>query len=476
MNFEIKTVDTELEDNRDLNILLNNVESDIDDVELDIDDVESDMNFDDNKLSDEIKLDTEFDIIQKSNKQFEEIDKQKLRCKIIELNSNRYGIIKMLVDENHYPQLMEFTMCLTTKYVMINKTRYSVHRYIYYILGKHDYNEDKPVIDHINNNPLDNRLSNLREASISENNRNSSKRKNATSKYFGVHLDKKSKLWVCTIRNKSKNIDIRLCYDKEEHAAYCFDLLMKQHDLVDAFTKLNNISLPNGFIFKEINKKELPTGVSKCGNKFRASFRSIHLGVYNTIEEAEQKYIETKTKYNDDQKEIMLNIPIKRNDNNKAIIVLHNRKGEIVAYAIVDDDKYYDLMLCKWHLNKNEYAAGVVNGKYVLMHRYIKNYTGKDVIDHVNKNKLDNQIKNLKIKTRKQNSQNQSSRKGSSSKYVGVSFNKQTNKWQSDIRIDGKTKFLGYFNTENEAVSKRNEFIETLDKNIYNYPIQEIIY
>jgi hypothetical protein len=61
-------------------------------------------------------------------------------------------------------------------------------------------------IDHINGNPLDNRLSNLRLCSHKENMRNSKKYKNNTSGYKGVSWSKSNKKWGATIwlENKKK--------------------------------------------------------------------------------------------------------------------------------------------------------------------------------------------------------------------------------------------------------------------------------
>lgn len=54
------------------------------------------------------------------------------------------------------------------------------------------------LIDHINRDSLDNRRSNLRICTRSENVVNSDAKK--TSKYLGVHYAKREKMWVATIR------------------------------------------------------------------------------------------------------------------------------------------------------------------------------------------------------------------------------------------------------------------------------------
>ena len=48
-------------------------------------------------------------------------------------------------------------------------------------------------------------------------------------------------------------------------------------------------------------------------------------------------------------------------------------------------------------------------------------------------------------------------RENTSSKYRGVSFNKQGNKWLAQIRLDGNIKRLGLFTNEKKAAAKYNE-------------------
>lgn len=71
------------------------------------------------------------------------------------------------------------------------------------------------------------------------------------------------------------------------------------------------------------------------------------------------------------------------------------------------------------------------------------------VIDHVNNIKTDNRLENLQIITQRENTSKD--QKNTSSQYTGVCWNKQRNKWESRIRINGKKKYLGLFTNEYEA-------------------------
>ena len=74
--------------------------------------------------------------------------------------------------------------------------------------------------------------------------------------------------------------------------------------------------------------------------------------------------------------------------------------------------------------------------------------THKIVVDHINNNKLDNRLVNLQLISQRENS---SKDKKGTSQYTGVRLIKSTNKWRTDIRINGNKKFLGLFTDEYEA-------------------------
>jgi hypothetical protein len=96
-----------------------------------------------------------------------------------------------------------------------------------------------------------------------------------------------------------------------------------------------------------------------------------------------------------------------------------------------------------------------VNGNIYLAHRlaWLLHYGvwPENEIDHINNVRDDNRIENLREATRSQNGRNKSSAKESSSKYLGVSWHKATNKWQASIRVDGTLYYLGLFTVEEDA-------------------------
>ncbi len=71
-------------------------------------------------------------------------------------------------------------------------------------------------IDHINHNPDDNRIENLREVSNQENHKNLSRPRNNTSGHVGVHWCKKAKKWCASIQPNGKKIYLGYFKEKED--------------------------------------------------------------------------------------------------------------------------------------------------------------------------------------------------------------------------------------------------------------------
>lgn len=128
-------------------------------------------------------------------------------------------------------------------------------------------------------------------------------------------------------------------------------------------------------------------------------------------------------------------------------------------FALVDDVDYDSLSQYNWHVTKDRsgdfYAARksfIKDGKQytIPMARQILGLERGDKrkTDHRNHNTLDNQRSNIRICTNQQNGRNRKSNQNSSSQFKGVTWDKQHNKWRAQIKINGKTKNLGYWDTE----------------------------
>jgi hypothetical protein len=96
-------------------------------------------------------------------------------------------------------------------------------------------------------------------------------------------------------------------------------------------------------------------------------------------------------------------------------------------------------------------------GKLYLLHRvawlYEHGAWPEEQIDHINGDKKDNRIANLRCVSGAINAQNKSAAIGSnkSSGLLGVSYNKKLGRWHAYINVNRRRKFLGYHDTAETA-------------------------
>ncbi|HEV8525455.1 MAG TPA: NUMOD4 domain-containing protein [Terriglobales bacterium] len=72
-------------------------------------------------------------------------------------------------------------------------------------------------------------------------------------------------------------------------------------------------------------------------------------------------------------------------------------------------------------------------------------------VDHINRDTLDNRLSNLRVCTNAQNRLNSKQRSNSKAPYKGISYDKRSGKWRARIQVNGKTTWLGRFDTPEDA-------------------------
>ena len=361
---------------------------------------------------------------------------------------------KILVSPEHYDILKQYKPNINNYgyvNIIIDNKLWLLHRFITIKILK-DEIKSGYVIDHINNDRLDNRKENLRIVTFSDNSRNKLKKKTSTSKYYGVFFEKKSKKWRSSIIYDNKQFVA--IYDNEIDAAYQYDLWVKRFKLITS--KCNNIERPTDFVeYKaSIVKKQYPKGINKHGKKFRITIsinkKSRHIDSVDKLEDAikimEEFY---KTKKNNVLiiQELKIKFNIKKNDDGNYIYNLNNKE------IIIDKSTYSLMYKHTFNINNNYVKTG-----NKLLSRLLMNCSDDAnlVVDHINGNTLDNRLCNLRLVTQAQNALNQKSSKNSSSKYLGVYWNKSSKNWRADIRVNGAKKNLGTFERESDAALARD--------------------
>lgn len=92
----------------------------------------------------------------------------------------------------------------------------------------------------------------------------------------------------------------------------------------------------------------------------------------------------------------------------------------------------------------------------MFMHRLILPPPAGMQVDHINGNKLDNRRENLRLASNAENCRAARERKVYTNPYRGVSWKAANRKWQAAVCSDGKRKYLGLFDTPEEARDARN--------------------
>jgi len=108
---------------------------------------------------------------------------------------------------------------------------------------------------------------------------------------------------------------------------------------------------------------------------------------------------------------------------------------------------------------RHGYMFGEIFNKPVAAHRVAftihHGRHPKGEVDHINGDRSDNRISNLREVTRTVNARNMKKSAANRSGVTGVSFYKASGKWQSRIMSDGKYLHLGYFDKFEDAVCAR---------------------
>jgi hypothetical protein len=144
-----------------------------------------------------------------------------------------------------------------------------------------------------------------------------------------------------------------------------------------------------------------------------------------------------------------------------------NSKSNIERFALVDDEDYAQLSTMKWSydhgyaVNSKYAGGGRKNQKNIktYMHRFLcPNY---EIVDHIDRNRLNNQKANLREANIFLNNQNIGLSSKNTSGHRGIVWDKLTNKWRSSLQLNGKVYWLGRHATkENAILARKNKLMQ----------------
>lgn len=234
----------------------------------------------------------------------------------LQIETKRFGIKTVLLDDADYDLIKGYVWHIQYDkgnfYARCNirvngKTKsLKMHRIIMRVA-----NSDNPHVDHINENGLDNRRSNLRKATIPENSRNTGPNSRSVTGYKGVAfytVGPQAGQYAVRIRHNGKNHFGGYFNTAIEAAVSYNELAKKYHGEFAWLNKIDETELAKAKLYVPPKKEPKPTqnktgfyGVTKCLDSRKKPFRCTafgkYIGNYLTAEEAAKAYDEMAKQY-----------------------------------------------------------------------------------------------------------------------------------------------------------------------------------
>ena len=337
--------------------------------------------------------------------------------------------------------------------------------------------KDDLVIDHKDRDGLNNTRGNLRFVTLGQNGQNSQLR-SGTSEFRGVSWSTQVKKWHVKCGG-----DHIAYFQDEDDAARSYD---------EAVLRKYGRNAATNFFFEEkeietiingertVNSKILPRGVTKKANEktYKATLTwegaAYNLGRFETSEKAHEAYLTKHTELSQIALERHNQVQIAREgESGVAKIDIYDQAKVLIAIALVSDEDWHRLSLVRWS-ESDGYAVGSFDGVQTSMHKIVVSATVAPglVIDHINRNRLDNRRENLRVVTPSDNSQNRDVSKNNTTGYVGVERKKNNSKWLARISKEYVEYQLGSYDHPILAAVAYN--VQALK--LYNRPFLNSIY
>lgn len=140
---------------------------------------------------------------------------------------------------------------------------------------------------------------------------------------------------------------------------------------------------------------------------------------------------------------------------NNGCIYCFSLNGDLLFFT--DEEFSPEIIKHNWCKTADGYSATCINTRQVSTHRFILKASKCDLVDHINGNKKDNRLCNLRICNKSQNAYNSKINTNNTSGHTGVYFRKDTQKWVATIKNNNRNISLGCFKDKSDAIKAREE-------------------
>lgn len=135
--------------------------------------------------------------------------------------------------------------------------------------------------------------------------------------------------------------------------------------------------------------------------------------------------------------------------------VLPIGSGAFNGIALVDlEDSWLEKYT--WVKHNAGYAKACIKGKEVFLHHVLMPTKGKETVDHINGDRLDNRRSNLRVCSQGQNNLNKPAQPHSKQPYKGIEYMPKLNKYRARVRLNNKRYSLGCFDSPIDAALAYN--------------------
>lgn len=143
----------------------------------------------------------------------------------------------------------------------------------------------------------------------------------------------------------------------------------------------------------------------------------------------------------------------RQDDNGEYYVGWTTNTNKEFYFDLEDYDRVKDIAWNETAIKGFHAIQGYIPERKTVVRMHV--FLGYNGYDHIDRNELNNRKNNLRVCTHQENMRNSSLGKNNTSGVIGVTWDKKRNKWQAQIGLDKKCKYLGLHINKEDAIKAR---------------------